>query len=228
MVRPQPRPVLLDRPLNFPHPMERQVRHRVADLEHPKNASIMESRTVLKAREEVPHNAKGLEVQLKDAAHQLHGMKSRIAQLQGLLEARNDLQDQTRDSNDQTRNSLDRILDLLGEIRVEQDRSLTAQDETHSRITRIEGMVENMDMLLQKILRLSTSQSHILETMSPGPSIEQSPSERKASGRRSSTIIRKRKLVPDKIIPKGEQTAAGTCRRSSRLASGALKRPLRT
>jgi hypothetical protein len=228
MVQPRPRPVLLDRPLNYPHPMESQVRHCVANLEQSKNAPIMESRTKARAREEVPHNARGLEVQLKDAAHQLHEMKSMIARLQGFLEARNDLQDQTRDSNDQTRNSLDRTLDLLGEMRVEQDRSLTAQDETHSRITRIEGMVENMDMLLQKILKLPALQSYVLKTMGPGPSIEESPSERKASGRRSSTKIRKRRLAPDKIIPKGEQTAAGTCRRSSRLASGASKRPLRT
>lgn len=87
---------------------------------------------------------------------------------------------------------------------------------------------ENMDMLLQKILKLPALQSYVLKTMGPGPNIEESPSERKASGRRSSTKIRKRRLAPDKIIPKDEQTAAGTCRRSSRLASGASKRPLRT
>lgn len=77
--------------------MESQVRHRVANLEQSKNAPIIESRTEARAREEVPHIARGLEVQLKDAAHQLHEMKSMIARLQGFLEARNDLQDQNRD-----------------------------------------------------------------------------------------------------------------------------------
>jgi hypothetical protein len=227
MVRPQPGPVLLDRPLNYPRPVESQVCHRVADLEHRKNVSIMESRTKARARDEVPHNARGLEVQLKDAAHQLHEMKSMITQLQGFLEARNVLQDQARDSNNQTRSSLDRILDLLGEMRIEQNRSLTAQDKTRSRITRIEGMVENMDMLLQRILMSPASQSHVLKTMAPDPSIEESPSERKVSGRRSSTIIRKRRLVPAKLISNDEQTAARTYRRSSRLASRAPKRPLK-
>jgi hypothetical protein len=219
MVQPQIRPNLHDQPPEFySRPMERHVRDRIANLEHRKNASIMESRTQASAREENSHHSKELEVYLKNAAYQLNELKSEIARVESLLETRNNLQEQTRDSNDETRNSLERILNLLGEMGAKQDRILAAQDQTYSRISRTEEMVGNMDMLSNNILKLLASQGQALKATGPGPSIDGSPSERKGSGRRSSTTIRKRKMVLNKVLPKNE-LAGGTRRRSSRLAS---------
>jgi hypothetical protein len=220
IVQPQIRPNLHHQPPKFySRPVERHVRDRIATLEHRKNASLMESRTEASAREENSHNSKELEVYLKNAAYQLNELKSEIARVESLLETRNNLQEQTRDSNDETRNSLERILNLLGEMGVKQDRVLAAQDQTCSRISHIEEMVGNMDMLLNNILKLLAPQGHALKATAPGPSIYRSPSERKGSGRRSSTTIRKRKMVLNKVLPKNEQAADGTRRRSSRLAS---------
>jgi chromosome segregation ATPase len=198
--------------------MERHVRDRIANLEHRKNASTMDSRTQASAREENSHHSKELEVYLKNAAYQLNELKSEIARVESLLETRNNLQEQTRDSNDETRNSLERILNLLGEMGVKQDRILAAQDQTYSRISRIEEMVGNMDTLSNNILKLLASQGQALKATGPGPSIDGSPSERKGSGRRSSTTVRKRKMVLNKVLPNNE-LAGGTRRRSSRLAS---------